>query len=885
MSDCSPCECTRGDDDVLLAPDSFFNADPGSKGDNLGKTEGLNTKNLMSAGIRERFARAIEEAGFNEVFFLGTLDESGTIDGFEVVARGTANAVPVFLSRADEGFHVLIHNHPGGDLTPSPADLSIASEAGARRLGFFIINNDATRLNRVVEPFPERKEVPVEASEIEEILGKSGAFSKMLPDFEERSGQLRMALSVTRSLNNGDVAALEAGTGIGKSFAYLVPSILWAVKNRGRVVISTATIPLGEQLAHRDLPTLQRILGIDFKFALIQGRGNYACKRKTEQVSSEPELFTGDDEREGWIADIIDRLAEPTLGTRQEMPGEVPEEIWADFQSTSDQSLKARCPHYRECFYYEARRKAFGAHVVIVNHHLFFADLKLRRARGDYESDLVIPGYQKVVFDEAHHLEDVASHHLGAEVSRRGLLKVLGRLLSPRKRRGKAGGRLPWLQSHLARHKQSEALELLAMKIIPRVGIVRTEVEAALDRLEIRLNDSRHLAGDSGRRDGSLMARLGERDGHMPMTVISPPLMDARDSLEGLRGLLQTCADLLEDDSFEPEVEYQAGLAEIRSALRAVREQIQSVDFVLGAGGGIQPWVEMTTKPQKQLLVRAAPLKVDELLAEHLYRPLSTVIQTSATLRVGESWSFLADRLGWDQVEKERLKQEDSESPFLWDEQVLLGLPEDVPEPDRSGYATKVNEIIIDSVRGAKGRTFVLFTSHRALRDCATKIRPVLQSLGMPLLVQGEAPRTELLRQFVDSGRAVLLGNQSYWEGIDVPGAALSCVVIPRLPFKIPNHPLEQGRAEELESRGKSPFAHLALPRAVLGLRQGFGRLIRTVEDRGVVVIADTRMIQRPYGKRFLNSLPDCRRVQGPWNQVRTAIESFFAIDEVGETL
>ena len=276
---------------------------------------------------------------------------------------------------------------------------------------------------------------------------------------------------------------------------------------------------------------------------------------------------------------------------------------------------------------------------------------------------------------------------------------------------------------------------------------------------------------------------------------------------------------------------------------------------------------------------------MDELLAEHLYRPLSTVIQTSATLRVGESWSFLADRLGWDQVEKERLKQEDFESPFLWDEQVLLGLPEDVPEPDRSGYATKVNEIIIDSVRGAKGRTFVLFTSHRALRDCATKIRPVLQSLGMPLLVQGEAPRTELLRQFVDSGRAVLLGNQSYWEGIDVPGAALSCVVIPRLPFKIPNHPLEQGRAEELESRGKSPFAHFALPRAVLGLRQGFGRLIRTVEDRGVVVIADTRMIQRPYGKRFLNSLPDCRRVQGPWNQVRTAIESFFAIDEVGETL
>lgn len=830
-------------------------------------------------------AQAILEAGSNEVFFLGTFDEAGLLDRVEVIARGTANAVPVFLERAEEGFQVLIHNHPGGDLTPSPADLSIASEAGSRRLGFFIINNDATKVNRVVEPFPEKEEVPVESSEIEEVLGANGSFCKALPDFEERSGQLRMAQSVNRAINDGDVAILEAGTGIGKSFAYLVPAILWAVKNRGRVVISTATIPLGEQLAQRDLPTLQRILGVDFKFALIQGRGNYACRRKAEQVSSEPEIFADDDEREGWITDILDRLAEAKIGTRQEMPGEVPEEIWTDFQSTSDQSLKARCPHYRECFYYEARRKAFGAHVVIVNHHLFFADLNLRKGRGDYESDLVIPGYQKVIFDEAHHLEDVASKHLGAEISRRGMLQVLGRLLAPKKKRGRQGGRLPWLQSQLAKYRQGEAHELLGMKIIPRVHQVRIEVEAALQRLEVRLEDSRHLIEETQGREGSLMARLGEKKGFMPMTVVTPPLLDARDHLDGLKGLLQECFDLLEDEPFEPEVEYQAAIAELRSAKRSVIEQISAIDFVKDASGAIQPWVEMSNRHQKQLNLRAAPLKVDELLAEHLYRPLSTVIQTSATLRVGESWSFLSDRLGWEHVERERLRQEDFESPFDWQRQVILGLPEDVPEPDRSGYDRKIHEIILDSVRGAKGRTFGLFTSHRSLRNCAEKIKPALQAMGMPLFVQGEAPRTELLRQFVDSGRAVLLGNQSYWEGIDVPGAALSCVIIPRLPFKIPNHPLEQGRAEELESRGKSPFAHLALPRAVLGLRQGFGRLIRTIEDRGVVVIADTRIVKRPYGKRFLSSLPDCKRVQGDWSEVRTAIEGFFALDDVEELL
>ena len=850
----------------------------------LARTEGVDTAELLAAGIRQQIASEIDKAGQNEVFFLGRFDPAGLLHEVEVVARGTNSAVPVFLSRTDEGFEVLIHNHPGGDLTPSPADLSIASEAGARRLGFFIVNNDGSRVNRVVEPFPEQQEVAVEASEIEEIFSSGGVFDVAFPGYEQRTGQVEMAKSVALALNQGDVAALEAGTGIGKSYAYLVPSILWAVKNRGRVVISTATIPLGEQLVHRDLPALQRVLGIDFRFALIQGRRNYACRRKTKQVASEPEIFSDDDDRSSWVADIIDRLNQAKQGTRQEMPGEVPDDVWVDFQSTSDQSLKTRCPHYRECFYYEARRKSFGAHIVVVNHHLLFADLRLRRSTGDFDSDLVIPGYQKVVFDEGHHLEEVACHHLGAEVSRRGLLQVLGRLVSTRgARRGKENGRLPWLRNHLSRHHQGRTLELLSMDVMTRVRSVRGEIEAALDRLEVRVLDAIQLIGDAAGRDGGLMARIGEKEGLLPMTVVSPQLVEARDSLDGLRGVLHHCLEVLEDEPFEPEIEFQTAVVEMRAAMRSVVEQISSIDFVLGATGGIQPWIELTSKPQKNLVVRAAPLRVDELLAEHLYGPVSTVIQTSATMRVGESWNFLSDRLGWDHVERERLRREDFSSPFDWKRQVLLALPGDIPEPDRPGYDQRIVELILDTVRAADGRTFVLFTSHRALRNTAERVRASLQALGMPMLVQGEAPRSELIRQFIESGRAVLLGNQSYWEGIDVPGAALSCVIITRLPFRIPHHPLEQGRAEELEARGKSPFAHLALPRAVLGLRQGFGRLIRTLDDRGSVVIGDTRIVNKPYGKRFINSLPECRHVTGPWNDVRAALEAFFLEADVKE--
>ncbi|MEO2150169.1 MAG: helicase C-terminal domain-containing protein [bacterium] len=850
----------------------------------MGRTEGIDTAPWMTPAIRQQIASEIAGAGQNEVFFLGRVDDQGLLHQVEVVARGRSSEVPVFLSRAEEGFQVLIHNHPGGDLTPSPADLSIASDAGGRRLGFFIVNNDGSKMNRVVEPFPEREEVLVDPVEIEQIFADGGVFSTSFPGYEQRPGQVEMAKSVARALNQGDIAALEAGTGIGKSYAYLVPAILWAVKNRSRVVVSTATIPLGEQLVHKDLPALQRVLGIDFRFALIQGRGNYACRRKTKQVATEPEIFSDDEERASWVADVIDRLGEAKHGTRQEMLGEVPAEIWSDFQSTSDQSLKARCPHYRECFYYEARRKSFGAHIVVVNHHLLFADLKLRRSTGDFDSDLVLPGYQKVIFDEGHHLEEVACHHLGAEVSRRGVLQVLGRLVASRgKRSRKESGRLPWLRSHLARHHQGHAHELLSMTVLPRVRVARQEIEAALDRLEVRVLSASHLVGDSAGQNGSLMARIGDREGLLPMTVVSPPLADVRESLDGLRGELQHCFEVLEEETFEPELEFQAGLVEMRSACRSVVEQISSIDFVLGAAGGIQPWIEMASKPVKQLVLRAAPLRVDELLAEHLYGPVSTVIQTSATLRVGESWNFLSDRLGWDHVERERIKREDFSSPFDWKRQVLLGLPGDIPDPGRAGYDQKIAEMVLDTARAADGRTFVLFTSHQALRRTAEMVRSGLQALGMPLLVQGEAPRSELLRRFVDSGHAVLFGNQSYWEGIDVPGAALSCVIIARLPFRIPNHPLEQGRAEELEARGKSPFAHLALPRAVLGLRQGFGRLIRTLDDRGVVVIGDARIVNKPYGKRFLASLPDCRRIVGTWDEVRTGLEAFFSESDVEE--
>ena len=711
-------------------------------------------------------------------------------------------------------------------------------------------------------------------------------------------------------LNEGRIAAFEAGTGVGKSYAYLVPSILWAVRNRGKVVVSTRTIHLGEQLLAKDLPTLARVLPVEFRFALIKGRGNYACRRKTELVRSSPDLFAADEERRAWIDEILARLGTSEEGTRSDLPHEPPEEVWADFASTSEQSLKARCRHYRECFYYQARRRAFGAHIVVVNHNLFFADLSVRRVSGNFEGDLVIPGYRRVVFDEAHHLEDVAAQHLGREVSRRGALQTLGRLVAPARRKGeRERGRLTWLAEELRRAPHGAALEHLESEVIPLVRRARALSEEIFETLEDRLAErfatgassepapggepsaeaSPEPAAEAGAvarehpRDpsdpaGTSMARLGDGDepDRIPIDVVDGPLALLRDLFERLKGEVRRVLLFLEKEPFEPVETFEGALAELRAAERALDDPVGAVDFILSAAGPILPWVELRTGRYGNVLFRAAPLHIAEILAKELYPPLASVLLTSATLTVGDKFSHLADRLGWDRIEGDRFASEVFPSPFDYRTQTLLALPDDLPPPDARSFIPAFSDLVVDAVCAARGRAFVLFTSHETMRAVARRIEARLRPFGFPLLVQGTEPRTTLLDRFRRAGNAVLLGNQSFWEGVDVPGDALSLVILARLPFRMPNHPLERGRAEEVESRGKSAFAHLALPQAVLGLKQGFGRLIRTRRDRGAVIIADSRVLERSYGKRFLASLPDCGRAQGPWRMVRAELEAFF---------
>ena len=472
--------------------------------------------------VRGFLRKTIEGTGGNEVFFLARVDwdketrTRATVSKVHVMARGNQESVAAIISRADD-WDLALHNHPSGVLEPSDADNLIASDLGNRGVGFAIISNDAGRHYLVTGPFSEPQVQPVEVDGVRELLGPDGPLGRELEGFELRDGQLAMATEVADALNGDRIVALEAGTGIGKSFAYLVPAILWAVKNRARVVVSTGTIQLQEQLVSKDLPFLARILPVQFGYALIKGRSNYVCRRKVEELKEN--LATTD-----WVGEL---LGDPQLeelkplvewadktgeGSRADLSWTPSAEVWEQVMSETDKSLKSACKHHSSCFYYQARRRASSAQIIVANHHLFFADLAVRRQLGHSRGEAVLPGYDRVIFDEAHHLEDVASEYLGARVSPLGIRQRLSRMCSPKDSRRGALRRLVRTLYSLGDRVAAAAIE----------NALTTPIHEALQHVESCVEYVRMAMPEdlSGRERAHGAARCADR-------AVSPPTAGA----------------------------------------------------------------------------------------------------------------------------------------------------------------------------------------------------------------------------------------------------------------------------------------------------------------------------------------------------------------------
>src|SRR5689334_17017331 len=768
---------------------------------------------------------------------------------------------------------MLLHNHPSGVLEPSVADLNVAAQLHDAGVGFGILNNSATELYVVVEVPHDRPVVPIDPYEVVDSLGERGPIAQQMSRYEDRRSQRDMAAHIADGYNDGGVQLLEAGTGVGKSFAYLVPALAWARANGERTIVSTNTINLQEQLVGKDLPLLRQALGDSEytpSYALLKGWRNYLClARMNQAVSSQRTLLEQDklDELLG-IAEWAGHTAD---GTLSDLPVTPSGEVWDEVSAEADLCTRLKCAHFDKCFLFRARRRAAEADVVVVNHHLLAADLSVRQAQDNWEEAAVLPPYRRLVLDEAHHLEDVAASHLGVQVSSR----TVRRLLSRFERNGR--GLAPTLAHELMGRSDMlsrASLDLLRERLLPAVADARRAGEAMFQRLLERLDGA--MAGQLRLDDEFATDDIWEQG-------LALELDAALLAFRALRETVETIADrLAESDETE-----RSGsiLQELRAVMRRLDAVSDGLNRTLRPAGGGSPtvrWMERTSRgPQVNL--SAVPLDLAPVLRALLFDRLDTVVLTSATLAAGGDFPFLEGRLGLSGDDTPVTVREAFPSPFDYPSQCVFGIPNDLPEPreDEHAHATAVVQVVTDLAYASDGGMFVLFTSHAALRKASHEVRAVLGT-RWPILVQGEAPRDVLLRRFRQAENAILLGTDSFWEGVDVPGRALRALILNKLPFKVPSEPITAARLERLAEEGLDGFMHYLLPHAALKLKQGFGRLIRSRQDMGVVVLLDSRVVTKRYGPLLLGGLPRAERIIGSWTQVRTKCEDFFARQGIG---
>ena len=865
---------------VAVHPDPEF-ADVSSEdvadGPCLPEAPGATSELRLSAAAAVLIRREIQRAGGREVCFLARVSPGRELVEPRAVARGNEAAVLAAARAAEEG-SIMVHNHPSGVLEPSDADLDVAARLYEDGLGSAITDNAAGTLYVVVEPPPPRSLEPLDVEALEGLIGPRGRLAEKHPRYEDRPGQREMLRIVAGLFNDGGVGIVEAGTGTGKSLAYLIPSTAWTIQNGERVIVSTNTINLQEQLDGRDLPLVRSLLGEEVDWALVKGRGNYISIRRARLAAdAAPLLFEADrsDELDALLS-WIDGTGDGSLADLTFRPSR---EVWDEVRSDSDICLKARCPHFQACFYQRARRKAARARLLVANHHLLFADLSVRIATKNFSGPAVLPAYRHLVLDEAQNVEDAATSHLGLEATRTGMFRLLARL----DRRGR--GVLAAVQEALTDegHGRLSATQLrgrIEERVRPAVDEARAQLTRFFDVMEPLLPA-----------DTAGAMRIGTPE--LPEPGATPAVKERLDGLVSvLRALgAEVChaSEALERDELLREG-LQGRILDLRSAQRQLSRAMRTLQTVLDPGeeekNRVVRWLEWRGRRRKgkgNLAMASAPIELGTALREGLFEKTDTVVLSSATLASNNSLGFLRGRIGLSEEELEsserlrEIKESIIPSPFNFREQTILAIPTDLPGVNAPGDALQreTARIVREMAAISDGGLFVLFTSYRALRRVAELLRHS-GGLAWPLLVQGEEDRTRLLDLFVASGSAILLGTASFWEGVDVPGQPLRGLIIQRIPFRVPTEPVTAARAEAIEKRGGNAFWDYSLPLAALRLKQGFGRLVRSRDDRGSVVMLDDRILRKRYGAYLRGSLPPAPLLKGPWCELTPALRLFY---------
>ncbi len=816
----------------------------------------MDASRRFKAAVIEAMRLDVEEAGGNEVFWAGRINEDGIVTSVEVGSRGNENSVIVNRSTARAG-HVLIHNHPSGHLAPSGADQAVAEGATDSSLGFYIVNNEISDVYVVVEPVKPKKIVRLDPDQAAYYISSDGPLARKSELYEERPSQIKLLKAISAAFNENKVGVFEAGTGVGKSYAYLIPSLLWALANKERVVISTGTINLQQQLVEKDIPAAQKIIGKNVKYVLLKGRQNYICQRRLAEAGEERDLFSGDQAAFDSIAAWAKSSA---TGSRSDISFPPPESVWSRVNSESDACMGSKCPYREDCFVMKTRKEAADALIIVVNHHLLFADIESRMNGGGYDDTAVLPPYRRIVFDEAHGIEDSATSFFSESINAFKLKKQL-RLLYRSKRNSKAG--LLLTVSLLT--KDDAFISKAAAAVTTTIEKMEALDEAALSLL-----------------DAVYSIRLSEQT--VPsLAPLFPPIAALRESIGELTALLhETIENLGEDDADVPAVwETKSVVRRLEGFIMLLKnfcEWDEHQETVFYFQKEKLPPRKAGEKPVWFTSFTATPLDVSHMMVEGVFSPMDSVVCTSATLGTGGSFAYWMRRTGVSLIEEERLDQAVFESPFPYGDRVLFAVPGDAPLPtqDSLSFQTFTDRAVPSLIEASGGRTLVLFTSYESLRQTYTSCRSQLEQAGITCLKQGDDDRFRLLELFKEDRTSCLFATSSFWEGVDVPGESLSQVIIVKLPFPVPSDPVFAARSESIERNGGSSFMELSVPDAVIKFRQGFGRLMRRGDDRGVIVVLDRRIITKPYGRIFLSSVPQTRRMANPLDEISAAERRFW---------
>ena len=844
------------------------------------KTSGEDSNERFASSVIEIMRSEIHKSKGNEVFFAGNVDNSGVITDIRVCARGHQNAVTVVFEQLRLR-EVVIHNHPSGDLTPSSADLELSIVFSQNGHGVYIVDNDVANVYVVIEPFFARKTHLLDSSTMKELFESSDGMTKVIEDYEYRPQQLEMMESISNAFNHESIAVIEAPTGVGKTLAYLVPAVHWAVENKSRVVISTRTINLQEQILLKDIPLLQKVIGMNFSVSLVKGRNNYLCKKRLDRELSEVTLF--DEKNEMDMLKSIWEWSEKTVeGSLADLSFSPPKDLWERICSDADSCTASVCYGSKDCFLTKARREVSKADIIIVNHHLLFSDLSIKKELGNFNAIGVLPAFDRLIMDEAHHIEDAATEYFGATATQTGVLQTLGRYI--RKERGKERGLLPYISQKLlkvfpmiSKAEQDELLDLLHDIKVNHIPSFRESIVFTFQTI-------RSIAAEQTNQIGkNIKWRLTDEviDSIEIQDVQKEQFLPNATECQSLAAKLLALHRKLMQIPVSPELEehpLSMELAQIKSGqdrlnriglfLSEFLQKNEELTYV--------KWIEIDSEKSSIVRLKQCPLDIGKSLSEWVYPNINTGVAVSATLAVDHRFDFFFHQVGLSQYTQKTVEAFQLDSPFDFSKQSLLCLPTDLPEPDDSNYLDSIAQYILEILLITKGKAFILFTSFYVLNHVHSKIENELSQSGITSLKQGELPRHQLLERFRHDIHSVLFGTESFWEGVDIAGESLECVIIPKLPFRVPTEPVLEARVEKIEMDGGNPFMEYTLPLAAIKLRQGIGRLIRKKSDKGVVVILDTRIHRKFYGKTFIHTLPPMKRVKGAGHAILMTLEKFF---------